>query len=103
MAPDGSYVDLSKVVCVSKMERLPSSFTVIFGFDIYFTPTGIPFKQDNCFKICIAKQYDEVPNCSFKPVEDKTFQDFLQKCKDGLEQERLKFVEIWKEYKSQLS
>lgn len=119
MAPDGSYVDLSKVVAITKTDRLPSDYKIKFGFDIYFTLAGIPFKQDNCFKICIAIEYNKSEEYKeaarrnieattqgqllYEPAQDdtKTLQEFVQECGNDLEQKRLKFVEVWKDYRNQ--
>jgi hypothetical protein len=58
-AIDGTYLDLSRIVAILPVKRIPADFKVTFGFDILFLPEGIPFKQDQAFSITIQKQYDK--------------------------------------------
>jgi len=106
LAPDGHYVDLSKVVAVSPTKSVPADFVVAKGFDIWFTPEGIPFKEDNCFKITVKKEY-------VRPHIEKEWRTevgiteegreilriFSEECSNKMELERLAFIDSWKAWK----
>lgn len=108
-APGGFYVDLSKIVAVSAVFEVPQNFKEGRGFDIYFTPEGIPFKEDNCFKIKVFKAYERPSLKDFRNNHtDLGFTEegleilhkFQKKCTEEMEQERVSFVRVWEEYKN---
>lgn len=103
--PDGHYVDLSKIVAISPTMDLPADFRFIKGFDIYFTPEGIPFKQDNCFKITVKKIYAFPSLKDYKTEEGlneegrELIRKFSKEYHEKMECERVDFVNSWKIWK----
>jgi len=105
-APDGHYVDLSKIVAISPVKSVSSDFKVGKGFDIYFTPEGIPFKEDNCFKITVSKYYtkpsiapDWKTEVGLNEEGRKIMKAFSEECHDKMEADRALFVGSWKAWK----
>lgn len=105
--PDGHYVDLSKIVAISPTMNVPQDFKVGKGFDIYFTPEGIPFKEDNCFKITVKKTYERPSVKDYKFSTENGLNEegrellrkFSEECHEKMEKERQVFVNFWKAWK----
>jgi len=103
--PDGHYVDLSKIVAIGPTTDIYGGFKEVKGFDIYFTPEGVPFKEDNCFKITVKKSYDRPPWQDYKTENGLTeegrelLRKFSKECDEKTERERVDFVNSWKIWK----
>lgn len=110
-AIDGTYLDLSRIVAITPVRRIPADFKVTFGFDILFLPEVIPFKQDQeAFSVTIQKQYDKPlelrehlkKELSFEYDEDgqKIFNQFLEFSEKDIEEHRVQIYDAWKSLKA---
>jgi hypothetical protein len=105
-ATDGTYLDLSRIVAILPVRRIPSGFKVTFGFDIMFLPEGIPFKQDQAFSVTIQKQYDiplelrghllNEPTFGYDEEGQKIFNQFLESSERNTEEHRVQIFDTWK-------
>jgi hypothetical protein len=124
-APDGTYVDLSKIVAVSNIWQETSSTcygrdtSIKLGFNINFIPTGIPFKQGNnveFFIKIISKDYwlsnkhtfDSKYNFNynnpkiidfFSDEEETKFNNRKEEARKDWDSKREELVILWKLYK----
>ena len=125
-APDGTYVDLSKIVAISKIEQENSSTyygkatKLSCNFKIYFTPLGIPFKQngDIEFNIKIVSDnyslsdnstfaeyhyinnYSNPKNSEFASDEEEAkYNKRIEEAKKYCDTKREELVTLWKQYK----
>jgi len=109
-AIDGTYLDMSRIVAITPVRRIPADFKITYGFDILFLPEGIPFKQDKSFSVIIRKEYE-------KPLElkghilsmhpfgydeegKKIFNKFLKSSENDMEAHRVQIYDAWKLLKS---
>jgi len=105
-AVDGTYLDLSRIVAILPIKRIPADFKVTFGFDILFLPEGIPFKQDQAFSVTIQKQYDKPlelrehlingPTFGYDKEGQKIFNQFLESSEKDMEEHRVQIYDAWK-------
>jgi hypothetical protein len=98
---DGTYIDLSRVVAITPVERVATDYRVTWGFNVVFLPDGIPFKQDGVFSVVITKRYRYPLGLSGNPsgYHSTQFQEFLDESKADMEEERTKLAEIWMQWK----
>ncbi|HMB31067.1 MAG TPA: hypothetical protein VKN82_04515 [Desulfohalobiaceae bacterium] len=109
-AIDGTYLDLSRIVAILPVKRIPADFKVTFGFDILFLPEGIPFKQDQAFSVTIQKQYDKPlelrehlknePSYGYDEDGQKIFNQFLESSEKDMEEHRVQIYDAWKQLKA---
>lgn len=105
-ATDGTCLDLSRIVAILPVRRIPADFKVTFGFDIMFLPEGIPFKQDHAFSVTIQKQYDKPlelkrhlmngPTFGYDEEGKKIFNQFLESSEKDMEEHRVQVYDAWK-------
>jgi hypothetical protein len=109
-AIDGTYIDLSRVVAITPSRQLPNDYGRLYGYDVYFVPEGIPFKQDSCFSVTIQKEFNrplEVHKeyTTFGGITDKgrkMLDEHWGKCIGEMEQSREALANQWREYKKQI-
>jgi len=107
MAIDGTYLDLSRIVAIGPVERKPSDYTVRFGFELFFIPEGVPFKQDRSYSITIQKDFQKPKEITvLYPDHTEEFnrkmKDFSKECAISLEEARSDLVSLWKTHKDSL-
>jgi len=105
MTPAGSYVDLSKIVAIGQVERLPSDYKVRFGFDVYFSPLGVPFNTAKSYSFPVIKDYDKpkdvcelMRNEATKDDGYARFKEFVEQSREDFDIKRLELVDMWKSY-----
>lgn len=109
-ATDGTYLDLSRIVAILPVKRIPADFKITFGFDIMFLPEGIPFKQDQAFSVTIQKQYNKPPELKehllkgptfgYDEEGQKIFNKYLNSSEKDTEEHRVQIYNAWKLIKS---
>jgi hypothetical protein len=96
MSPDGTYIDLSMILAIGPVERVQSDFSLKFKFDVWFNPSGVPFKQEPRIVIPIVVEYA-------RNAESKISYDlYVEQKRVELDKERERLVEEWKAYRNEL-
>ncbi len=123
-APGGTYVDLSKIVAISKIYEGPYSLyygqklDISYIFDIHFIALGVPFKQDCETKIKITSDIYTVSDedtfitkqlsprhdiySGFASEEQKIkYYNKIEESKKDWDTKREELVAMWKQYKEE--
>lgn len=109
---DGTYIDLSRVVAITPVEKIPSDFGREYGFKVMFLPEGIPFKQDRTFSVTIKKNF-KVPREIHENVVQKhpyqltdkgleMLEAFKDQCFLEMDASRESLANQWREYRKQI-
>lgn len=102
---DGTYLDLSRIVAITPVRRIPADFKVTYGFDILFLPEGIPFKQDKAFSVTIRKEYEKpleleghilrMAPFGYDEEGKKIYNKFLESSEKNMEEHRKEIYGAW--------
>jgi hypothetical protein len=111
MSPDGTYIDLSMILAIGPVKREQSVFSLKFKFDVWFNPSGVPFKQEPRIVIPIVVEYDRPYDLYLKEFINETKQEanakisydlYVEQKRVEVDKGREKLAEEWKEYRNGL-